>query len=310
MRGSGSERTERRALSPCSGFPGEPPGSAGLRPLPQPTRLPAAMSRVPRPAGGAAGRPRCRSPVRRPVPLSGQGKDKDRMKEGKEKDARYTNGHLFTTISVSGMTMCFACNKSITAKEALVCPSECPGGGEREPGGSREGAGRDIPGGCAGPRLPGGIWQEGEVPGARLARWHCWGGFTRVDLVEWLCQGGFGGMALPEWIWWNGCARVDLVEWLCQVGVSRAELPRWLCCSGFARLALLGWLFQSGAAGVALLQCFFWDGSSGVSFPSWFFQGGKAGVDLMGWLFQLGSARVALLQWLCQDGFARVAFPS
>ncbi|XP_066194070.1 rho guanine nucleotide exchange factor 2 [Sylvia atricapilla] len=52
-----------------------------------------------------------------------KGKDKDRMKEGKEKDARYTNGHLFTTISVSGMTMCFACNKSITAKEALVCPT-------------------------------------------------------------------------------------------------------------------------------------------------------------------------------------------
>ncbi|EMP31308.1 Rho guanine nucleotide exchange factor 2 [Chelonia mydas] len=45
------------------------------------------------------------------------------MKEGKEKDARYTNGHLFTTITVSGMTMCFACNKSITAKEALICPT-------------------------------------------------------------------------------------------------------------------------------------------------------------------------------------------
>lgn len=44
------------------------------------------------------------------------------MKEAK--DARYTNGHLFTTISVSGMTMCYACNKSITAKEALICPSE------------------------------------------------------------------------------------------------------------------------------------------------------------------------------------------
>uniref|UniRef100_A0A8B9T0W9 Rho/Rac guanine nucleotide exchange factor 2 n=1 Tax=Anas platyrhynchos TaxID=8839 RepID=A0A8B9T0W9_ANAPL len=38
-------------------------------------------------------------------------------------DARYTNGHLFTTITVSGMTMCFACNKSITAKEALICPT-------------------------------------------------------------------------------------------------------------------------------------------------------------------------------------------
>lgn len=43
------------------------------------------------------------------------------MKEAK--DARYTNGHLFTTISVSGMTMCYACNKSITAKEALICPT-------------------------------------------------------------------------------------------------------------------------------------------------------------------------------------------
>lgn len=47
------------------------------------------------------------------------------MKEAK--DARYTNGHLFTTISVSGMTMCYACNKSITAKEALICPSKLPG---------------------------------------------------------------------------------------------------------------------------------------------------------------------------------------
>ncbi|XP_059346247.1 rho guanine nucleotide exchange factor 2 isoform X1 [Ammospiza nelsoni] len=55
--------------------------------------------------------------------MTGKTKDKERMKEGKEKDARYTNGHLFTTISVSGMTMCFACNKSITAKEALVCPT-------------------------------------------------------------------------------------------------------------------------------------------------------------------------------------------
>lgn len=133
MLGSGSERRERGALSASSGLPSEAPGAAGpLRPLPQPGRFPANMNRVPRAAGGTAGRPRCRSPVRRPVPLSGQGKDKERMKEGKEKDARYTNGHLFTTISVSGMTMCFACNKSITAKEALVCPSECPpppGGG-------------------------------------------------------------------------------------------------------------------------------------------------------------------------------------
>ncbi|CAI9597388.1 unnamed protein product, partial [Staurois parvus] len=39
------------------------------------------------------------------------------------KDTRYTNGHLFTTITVSGTTMCFVCNKSITAKEALICPT-------------------------------------------------------------------------------------------------------------------------------------------------------------------------------------------
>ncbi|NXX19391.1 ARHG2 factor, partial [Podargus strigoides] len=52
-----------------------------------------------------------------------QSKEKERMKEGKEKEARASNGHLFTTISVSGMTMCFACSKSITAKEALICPT-------------------------------------------------------------------------------------------------------------------------------------------------------------------------------------------
>ncbi|KAK9391305.1 rho guanine nucleotide exchange factor 2 [Crotalus adamanteus] len=53
----------------------------------------------------------------------GKNKEKERMKEGKDKDARYTNGHLFNSITVSGMTMCYACNKSITAKEALICPT-------------------------------------------------------------------------------------------------------------------------------------------------------------------------------------------
>ncbi|XP_077320100.1 rho guanine nucleotide exchange factor 2 isoform X4 [Lithobates pipiens] len=48
-------------------------------------------------------------------------KDKEKMKDAK--DTRYTNGHLFTTITVSGTTMCFVCNKSITAKEALICPT-------------------------------------------------------------------------------------------------------------------------------------------------------------------------------------------
>ncbi|XP_041099726.1 rho guanine nucleotide exchange factor 2-like [Polyodon spathula] len=49
---------------------------------------------------------------------------KEREKEAREREARYTNGHLFTSITVSGTTLCSACNKSITAKEALSCPSE------------------------------------------------------------------------------------------------------------------------------------------------------------------------------------------
>uniref|UniRef100_A0A8C2TSC3 Phorbol-ester/DAG-type domain-containing protein n=1 Tax=Coturnix japonica TaxID=93934 RepID=A0A8C2TSC3_COTJA len=58
-----------------------------------------------------------------PSSVRAVGQSKDRMKEGKDKDARYTNGHLLSSITVSGMTMCFACNKSITAKEALSCPT-------------------------------------------------------------------------------------------------------------------------------------------------------------------------------------------
>ncbi|KAG6929267.1 Rho/Rac guanine nucleotide exchange factor 2, partial [Chelydra serpentina] len=64
-----------------------------------------------------------RSRIDRTKDIAWKNKEKEKMKEGKEKDARYTNGHLFTTITVSGMTMCFACNKSITAKEALICPT-------------------------------------------------------------------------------------------------------------------------------------------------------------------------------------------
>ncbi|XP_040188272.1 rho guanine nucleotide exchange factor 2 isoform X3 [Rana temporaria] len=54
---------------------------------------------------------------------SGKHKNKDKEKMKDAKDTRYTNGHLFTTITVSGTTMCFVCNKSITAKEALICPT-------------------------------------------------------------------------------------------------------------------------------------------------------------------------------------------
>uniref|UniRef100_A0A8C1SNK3 Rho/rac guanine nucleotide exchange factor (GEF) 2 n=1 Tax=Cyprinus carpio TaxID=7962 RepID=A0A8C1SNK3_CYPCA len=39
------------------------------------------------------------------------------------RESRYSNGHLFTSLSVSATTLCSACNKSITAKEALSCPT-------------------------------------------------------------------------------------------------------------------------------------------------------------------------------------------
>lgn len=50
---------------------------------------------------------------------------REREKEARDREARYSNGHLFTSLTVSGTTLCSACNKSITAKEALSCPSEC-----------------------------------------------------------------------------------------------------------------------------------------------------------------------------------------
>ncbi|XP_029700826.1 rho guanine nucleotide exchange factor 2 isoform X2 [Takifugu rubripes] len=52
-------------------------------------------------------------------------KERERLREQenalREREARYSNGHLFTSLTVSGTTLCSACNKSITAKEALSC---------------------------------------------------------------------------------------------------------------------------------------------------------------------------------------------
>ncbi|XP_039676657.1 rho guanine nucleotide exchange factor 1a isoform X2 [Perca fluviatilis] len=48
---------------------------------------------------------------------------REREKVAREREARYSNGHLFTSLTVSGTTLCSACNKSITAKEALSCPT-------------------------------------------------------------------------------------------------------------------------------------------------------------------------------------------
>uniref|UniRef100_A0A672R926 Rho guanine nucleotide exchange factor 2-like n=1 Tax=Sinocyclocheilus grahami TaxID=75366 RepID=A0A672R926_SINGR len=56
-----------------------------------------------------------------------ENKEKERMRErereARDREARYTNGHLFNSLTVSGTTLCSACNKSITAKEALSCPT-------------------------------------------------------------------------------------------------------------------------------------------------------------------------------------------
>uniref|UniRef100_A0A8C8D0R7 Rho guanine nucleotide exchange factor (GEF) 1a n=1 Tax=Oncorhynchus tshawytscha TaxID=74940 RepID=A0A8C8D0R7_ONCTS len=66
----------------------------------------------------------CFSP---PFFISSQNKEKERMRErereARDREARYSNGHLFTSLTVSGTTLCSACNKSITAKEALSCPT-------------------------------------------------------------------------------------------------------------------------------------------------------------------------------------------
>uniref|UniRef100_A0A672R8Q6 Rho guanine nucleotide exchange factor 2-like n=1 Tax=Sinocyclocheilus grahami TaxID=75366 RepID=A0A672R8Q6_SINGR len=59
--------------------------------------------------------------------ISQRNKEKERMRErereARDREARYTNGHLFNSLTVSGTTLCSACNKSITAKEALSCPT-------------------------------------------------------------------------------------------------------------------------------------------------------------------------------------------
>uniref|UniRef100_A0A3Q4GWY7 Rho/rac guanine nucleotide exchange factor (GEF) 2b n=1 Tax=Neolamprologus brichardi TaxID=32507 RepID=A0A3Q4GWY7_NEOBR len=49
---------------------------------------------------------------------------KEREKEAREREARSSNGHLFTSLTVSSTTLCSSCNRSITAKEALSCPGK------------------------------------------------------------------------------------------------------------------------------------------------------------------------------------------
>uniref|UniRef100_A0A669F2S7 Rho guanine nucleotide exchange factor (GEF) 2a n=1 Tax=Oreochromis niloticus TaxID=8128 RepID=A0A669F2S7_ORENI len=48
---------------------------------------------------------------------------REREKAARESVVLKPNGHLFTSLTVSGTTLCSACNKSITAKEALCCPT-------------------------------------------------------------------------------------------------------------------------------------------------------------------------------------------
>uniref|UniRef100_A0A8D3DCQ5 Rho guanine nucleotide exchange factor 2-like n=1 Tax=Scophthalmus maximus TaxID=52904 RepID=A0A8D3DCQ5_SCOMX len=47
----------------------------------------------------------------------------EREKEARERESRSSNGHLFTSLTVSSTTLCSSCNRSITAKEALSCPA-------------------------------------------------------------------------------------------------------------------------------------------------------------------------------------------
>uniref|UniRef100_A0A665WBC2 Rho guanine nucleotide exchange factor 2-like n=1 Tax=Echeneis naucrates TaxID=173247 RepID=A0A665WBC2_ECHNA len=74
-------------------------------------------------------KPKARVHIRRLINNGIQNKERERMRErekaAREREARYSNGHLFTSMTVSGTTLCTACNKSITAKEALSCPSKC-----------------------------------------------------------------------------------------------------------------------------------------------------------------------------------------
>ncbi|XP_041037694.1 rho guanine nucleotide exchange factor 2-like isoform X3 [Carcharodon carcharias] len=48
---------------------------------------------------------------------------KEKEKEAKERETRISNGHHFNSITVSGNTLCYACNKSIITKEAFICPN-------------------------------------------------------------------------------------------------------------------------------------------------------------------------------------------
>ncbi|XP_026084585.1 rho guanine nucleotide exchange factor 2-like isoform X2 [Carassius auratus] len=76
------------------------------------------MSRVSDPS------PKARQEKLKDVNVKNKEKErKAREKETKERESRYSNGHLFTSLSVSATTLCSACNKSITAKEALSCPT-------------------------------------------------------------------------------------------------------------------------------------------------------------------------------------------
>uniref|UniRef100_A0A673G365 Rho guanine nucleotide exchange factor 2-like n=1 Tax=Sinocyclocheilus rhinocerous TaxID=307959 RepID=A0A673G365_9TELE len=70
---------------------------------------------------------KCRKNRNKLIKLGMYNKEKERMRErereAREREARYSNGHLFNSLTVSGTTLCSACNKSITAKEALSCPT-------------------------------------------------------------------------------------------------------------------------------------------------------------------------------------------
>lgn len=57
-------------------------------------------------------------------PVQEKERDKKESKEGKEKDKKAINGHLFTPVSSGQAAQCFQCNKAFNSKEAFHCTRE------------------------------------------------------------------------------------------------------------------------------------------------------------------------------------------
>lgn len=48
-------------------------------------------------------------------------KSREKDREAKEKEKKAVNGHLFSSVSLSGAAFCQHCNKTLNAKDAVSC---------------------------------------------------------------------------------------------------------------------------------------------------------------------------------------------